>query len=179
MQSDLSVTTRAFINIQKSLRLLFLWNGSRFYFMATLYRRNLHVCNQTRWKMLSRDQRQELGKVVLDAYLAIKLPTTKIHKVTIIEGEETFKVITYPRYFSPFMDAILINYYKSCVSKVRQDQRDEAGKTQTSKVLSGNASGRSNVPQSTTPTQKAQRPALGLDRIPAVNGTNPPKNGAL
>lgn len=80
--------------------------------MATLHKRLNHYCLINNKPELTEEQKQGLGRIVIEAYCTKKKPTTPIHHEVFTNENGSFKVVSYPRYFIESIDRLIDDFYK-------------------------------------------------------------------
>lgn len=80
--------------------------------MSTVFNRVFAHCKNNHIPLLSQNKRHEIGALVYAAYRASGIKKW-LHKKEKQEPDGIFKVLTYPKEFTPQIDAIISNYILS------------------------------------------------------------------
>lgn len=88
--------------------------------MPTIYKRIKHYCNSTKNRILSQEQRIELGKIIADHYVNHSGIKKNLYRTSSLEPEGEFKVVSYPKIYNPEIDRQIAEYYLQNAPKKRK-----------------------------------------------------------
>lgn len=91
--------------------------------MATLYERVNKYADSKKKTYLTKEQRCELGKIVIEVYFQEKHKKTPVHYQNFTSEEGSVRVISYPKSFAPTIDKLIKEYYKTVPESVPKQRK--------------------------------------------------------